>query len=347
MPWGSLAITGVGSYLPPNILTNTDLEKMVDTTDQWITDRTGIKERRIADIWVASSDLALEAAKIALNDAGLSPEDLDLIIFSTAFSDFGSNEPRTAEVFKLKLGAKDALSLEEPAECAGFDFALARAVAEASYYGFKNILVACGDKTTAFVNKKDRQTLVLFGDGGGAVVLQPCQKGKGILASYRGTFPFKTDWSQTPALEWITIPAGGSKLPVTVETVEKGLHYMIMHDGKAIMRFIAEEMPKACLKVCEEAGVDIKEVKVIVPHSANSRIVKAAEERLRLPPGVVLDNSERVGNVSCSSVPIGLDRVYREGRLWPGDLVITTGFGAGITIAANLHHWTKEVKQNG
>ena len=343
----SLAIVGVGSYLPLNILTNKDLEKMVNTSDEWIISRTGIRERRYADAGVASSDLALEAAKIALSDAGLSPDDLDLIIFSTAFSDFGSNEPRTAEVFKFKLGAKNALSLEEPAECAGFDFALTRAVAEASIYGFKNILVACGDKVTAFVNKNDRQTIVLFGDGGGAVVLQLCRKGEGILASFRATYPFKTTRSNLPAWEWITIPAGGSRLPVTEEAIRNGLHFMKMHDGGAIMGYVVEEMPKACLTVCKMAGIDIQKVKVIVPHSANSRIVQAAEKRLGLGPGVVLDNAEKVGNTSCSSVPIGLDRVYREGRLQPGDLGITVSFGAGITLGANLFRWVKPIFSKG
>jgi 3-oxoacyl-[acyl-carrier-protein] synthase III len=337
----SITITGVGSYLPPNILTNTDLEKLVATSDAWIIQRTGIKERHIAEDGIASSDLAKEAAKIALDDACLAPEDIDLIIFSTAFPDYGSNEPRTAEAFKMKLGAKNALSLEEPGECAGFDFALARAREEAAFYGFKKILVACGDKVTAFVNKSDRNTVVLFGDGAGAVVLEPCPEGEGILASFRYTYPFKTDWSSLPALEWITVPAGGSKIPATDETLKQGLHCMIMHDGKAIMRFVTEEMPKACLKVCQEAGLDINDVKAIIPHSANSRLIKAAEQRLNLQRGFVLDNAERVGNVSSSSVPIGLHRIYREGKLQRGDLVITVGFGAGITLGANLIRWTK------
>ncbi len=337
----SLTITGVGSYLPPRLLTNADLQKLVSTTDEWIFDRTGIRERHIADEGVASSDLAIEAARIALKDAGLTADDLDLIIFSSAFSDYGSNEPRTSEALKLKLGARNALSLEEPAECAGFDFALARARAEAAFYGFKRILVACGDRVTSFVNKTDRNTVVLFGDGAGAVVLEQCKQGQGLLASFRSTYPFKPEWSALPALEWITVPAGGSKMPATPETIKQGLNCMIMHDGKAIMRYVAEEMPKACLKVCEDAGVDIYDVKAIVPHSANSRIIKLAEKRLKMPPGIVLDNAEKVGNVSCSSIPIGLDRVYREGRLKPGDLVITVGFGAGVTLGANLMRWTK------
>lgn len=345
MELGSLAITGVGSFLPACILSNVDLEKMLDTTDQWIMERTGIKERRIAGPGVASTDLALEAAEAALEDAGLRPEDLDLIIFSTSFSDYGANVPRSAEVFKLKLGARNALSLEESAECAGFDFALARARAEAPFYGFKKILVACGDKTTAFANKKDRQTVILFGDGGGAVVLEPCKGGEGVLASARLTHPEASAWSKTPALEWITVPAGGSKWPATTSTVRSGYHFMIMRDGKSIMRFVVEKMPEVCLAVCEKAGVDIREVKIIVPHSANSRIIKSAEERLGIEPGVILDNVEKVGNTSSSSVPIGLDRVYREGRIEPGDLVLTVGFGAGMVLAANLICWTKSRKE--
>ncbi len=337
----SLAIIGVGSYLPPKILTNADLEKSIATSDEWIIKRTGIKERHIAEDGISSSDLAKEAAKVALEDACLSPDDLDLIIFSTAFPDYGSNEPRTAEALKMKLGAKNALSLEEPAECAGFDFALARAREEAAYYGFKKILVVCGDKVTAFVNKSDRNTVVLFGDGAGAVVMEPCPKGEGILASFRQTFPFKKEWSSLPALEWITVPAGGSKIPATADTLKQGLNCMIMHDGKAIMRFVTEEMPKACLEVCHEAGIDINDVKAVIPHSANSRLIKAAEQRLNLQHGFVLDNADRVGNVSSSSVPIGLHRVYREGKLQRGDLVITVGFGAGITLGANLIRWTK------
>lgn len=337
----SLAIVGIGSYLPPDILSNADLEKMVDTSDEWIVSRTGIRERRIAKPGVASSDLALEAAKNALKDARLEPDELDLIIFSTAFPDYGSNEPRTAEVFKLKLGARNALSLEEPAECAGFDFSLVRALEEAQTYGYKRILVACGDKTTAFVNKQDRQTVVLFGDGGGAVVLKPCGPRQGILSSYRQTYPYATVWSKTPAIEWIYVPAGGSRLPANTETVERGQHYMVMTDGGAILRYVTEEIPRVCETVCKRADVDIHDVKYIVPHSANSRIIQSVERRLGLKSGIVLDNAERVGNTSCSSVPIGLDRLYKEGKLSWGDLVITVGFGAGIVIGANLIRWTK------
>ena len=341
MEFGSLEIAGVGAFLPPGILTNENLARMIDTSNEWIVERTGIKERRIAANGIASTDLALQAAAIALEDARLEPKDLDLIIFSSTFSDCGSNVPRAAEIFKYKLAARNALSLEESVQCAGFDFALARARAEAAFYGFRRILVACGEKTTAFVNKNDRRTVILFGDGAGAVVLTACERDKGILSSFRATHPFVTNWTKIPAIEWISIPAGGSRMPATIETVQAGLHFIIMRDGESIMRYVVEEMPKACLAVCRDAGCDIQEVAAIVPHSANSRIIRKVEEKMRIGPGIILDNAEKVGNTSCSSVPIGLDRIYREGRLKPGDLVITVGFGAGMVLAANLIRWTK------
>ena len=308
-----VTIIGLGSYVPSTVLTNDDIRdrRPADiredewTDDSWIFPRTGIRERRVAPPDWGSSDLMVPAAQRALVDANLTIDDIDLVITSTSFPDNGFDCPRTSEEFKRLIGApQSTLSISENAECAGFVWALIRAQLEMTCSGYERVLVVSGDKTTAAANPRDRKTFPLFGDAGGAVVLAPCGEGEGILNSTRGT--------DTQYVEAIKVPAGGSKMPATLETVKQGLHYMVMSDGPAMLKVIGGKVfPELCRQIIAQAGISLDQVRHIIPHQANIRITDAAERRLG--KSIFKETQLWFGNTSGTSVNLGLDNLYIHG----------------------------------
>ncbi len=338
--FNNINIIGVGSFVPDRVLTNYDIENMRPddiepenwTNDAWIFPRTGIRERRVAhDSW-ASSDLMVRAAKKALLDAEMTMNVIDLIVTSTSFPDKGFNNPRTSEIVKDKLGARQkTLSVCEDAACAGFTWALERACMEMLRHDFKHALVVSGDKVTSAVNYQDRSTCILFGDAAGAVILEKNSRFGGIYRTLRET--------NTKYIEAIEIPAGGSALPYIINSNPADF-YIKMPGGADMLKVIGGEViPQLYndLKQYARRG----EVKFIIPHQANARIIKTAKHYLKNFAGEVFDaNIECFGNTSGSSVPLALDTIYRQGKLAPGDMIILMGFGAGFIYGANLIEWS-------
>lgn len=347
-----ISITGIGSFVPIERLTNKGIEQMrppdidpKDWTDEdWIWPRTGIAERRIApDNW-GSSDMMVLAGLKAMENAGVEKEDLDCIITSTSFADYGFNIPRTAEVVKDKLDLpQTVLSLEENAECAGFCWALARAEMEMRTRGFKKVLVTSGDKTTCATNYSDRNTCILFGDAAGAVVLEADKNiypFDGLIASLRGTI---TREGKTSYIDTMSVPAGGSKRPLDSESLKTELGCMQMPGGRKMLEALGGRIiPEICQKTANEAGISLEKIKYIIPHQANIRISQMIAKRLGLADDVVFTQTQKwFGNTSGSSVPLALDYLYQYGKLTTGDLIMLVGFGAGFTYGTNLIIWTK------
>jgi len=321
-------ITGVGSYLPERVLTNSDLEEMVDTTEDWIVTRTGIKERRIALPEQATSDLALIAGERALADAGVSPEELDLVIVATATPD--TIFPSTACLVQDKLGATKAAAFDLSAGCTGFVYALVTGSQFIISGMYRNVLVIGAECLSRIVNWQDRKTCVLFGDGAGAVVLSPVPQGSGLLS-----FLLRSDGSKGPTL---VLPAGGSRLPAAKETVEQKLHTIHM-DGPEVFKFAVRVMSQASLEVLKDAGLHSSDIDFFIPHQANIRIIESAARRLGLPMEKVLINLDRYGNTSAASIPIAMAEAVHSGRLKKGDHIVMMGFGAGLTWGAAVVRW--------
>ena len=327
-----IKIIGTGSYLPEKILTNRDLEKMVDTSDEWIRSRTGISERRISSDNEPSSEMALKASLKAIEMAKLKPEDLDLIVVATITQD--RITPSTACILQNKLGAFNAACFDLQAACTGFLYSLEIVNALMSTNAkYKHALIIGVEKLSMLTDWKDRNTCVLFGDGAGAVILEK-RAGKhdigGILASKlasNGSFN-----------ELIKVPAGGSAIPTSPETIKKRMHYLSM-EGQEVFKLAVNEMAKACQDVLATAKVDISEVRWLIPHQANLRIIKAVGNKLEIPEEKVYINVHKYGNTSAASVVIALDEIVRSGKLDRGDYVLLTAFGAGITWGANLLRW--------
>ncbi|MFV9509902.1 beta-ketoacyl-ACP synthase III [Tepidibacillus sp. LV47] len=324
----SVGIIGTGAYVPEKVLTNFDLEKMVETSDEWISTRTGIKERRIAAKEQASSDLAYEAAKKALESANLSAEDLDLIIVATVTPD--SAFPSTANILQDRLGASRAAAFDLAAACSGFLYALATGAQFIQNGTYQHVLVIGVEVLSKITDWKDRNTCVLFGDGAGAAVLGRVEEGYGFLS-----FELGSDGSGGNLLK---LPAGGSRMPASCETVEQGLHFIQM-SGSEVFKFAVKTMEQASLNVIEKAGMTKEEVDFLVPHQANLRIINFARERLGLDESKVVVNLDRYGNMSSASIPVALDEAIREQRIKKGDHVLLVGFGAGLTWGAALLKW--------
>src|SRR6056297_3385382 len=320
-------ITGWGSYLPPNVVTNEELEKIVDTTDQWIQKRTGIKKRRIADEDTSTSDLALEASYKALEKANLDPKELDLIIVSTVTPDMPF--PATACIIQEKLGANKAAAFDLEAGCSGFVYGISVASQFIETGMYDNILVIGTETLSKIVNWEDRTTCVLFGDGAGAAVLKPTEKG-GILASHLGS-----DGSGEDALY---VPAGGSQKPATEETVKNNEHYLVM-EGNRVFKFAVKTMSKASLKVLKQAGLKKEDIDLLIPHQANTRIIDSSAKRLKLESDKVYVNLPEYGNTSGASVPIALAEAAEKGLIKNGDIVLLVAFGAGLTWASAVMEW--------
>jgi 3-oxoacyl-[acyl-carrier-protein] synthase-3 len=324
-----VAIAGLGMYVPERILTNVELESMVETNNDWIVSRTGIRERRIAAEGQATSDLAVPAALEALRVAGLAPTDLDLIIVATCTGDMGSF-PATAAIVQDRLGAGKIPAFDVAAVCSGFVYALDVASQYVAGGRYDNVLVIGAEVLSKVVDWTDRNTCVLFGDGAGAVVVQPGIEGEGILGSILGA-----DGSGACLLN---IPAGGTRNPLTRALIDERQNFMMMK-GREVFRFAVEIMGEAALQVLASVGLTADQVDLFVPHQANVRIIDAAAKRLGLPKEKVFVNVDRYGNTSAASVPLALCEAWRSGRIRPGDTVVTVGFGAGLTWGANVIKW--------
>ncbi|KXS44701.1 MAG: 3-oxoacyl-[acyl-carrier-protein] synthase III [Candidatus Frackibacter sp. T328-2] len=321
-------ITGVGSYVPEKVLTNHDLEKIVDTSDEWIRSRTGIEERRVADDDTATSDLAYEAAKVALDDAGLDAEDLDLIIVATITPDM--QFPATACLLQDKLNAEGAAAFDLGAGCSGFVYALSAATQFVETGAYDNVLIVGAETLSKIVNWEDRNTCVLFGDGAGAAVVQPVESG-GVLSNVLG--------ADGSGGELLQLPAGGSRQPTCLDTVENNLHYIEM-EGNSVFKFAVRIMGKAALRALKEADLDREDVDFFIPHQANTRIIDAAAKRLKLDSDDVFVNLNKYGNTSAASIPIALAEAIEAGEINKGDNIVLVGFGAGLTWAASVIKWS-------
>jgi 3-oxoacyl-[acyl-carrier-protein] synthase III len=316
-------ILGTGSELPAKVITNHDLEKMVETSDEWITVRTGIKERRILEEGKGNADMAFRAATRALEDAGLDAEDLDAIIMGTVTADYPF--PSSACVLEDMLGAKGVFSFDVGAACSGFLNALSVADSYIRLGKIRNALVVGSDALSRLLNWQDRTTCILFGDGAGAVVLGPSENGNGILST-----KLRTDGSYAKTLY---VPAGGSLKPANCETVERNEHTITMN-GKEVFKIAVRSMEDISREALEEAGVGVEEVSLVIPHQANRRIIVALAERLGVPMDRVVVNLDRYGNTSAASIPVALDEAKREGRIQPGNIVLLNAFGAGFAWGA-------------
>lgn len=320
-------ILGLGCYLPPNRLTNKDLEKMVDTTDEWIVTRTGIKERRIASKEIATSDLAVEAAKIAIKDAGLKPEDIDLIITATVTGDMAF--PATACVIQNKLGAINAAAFDINAACSGFVFGIVVAKQFVDSGIYKNVLVIGAEKLTSVVDWDDRSTCVLFGDGAGACVIGK-SKDRRIISHFIG--------SDGTGANLLKLPAGGSMLPATQDTVKNKLHFLKM-EGNEVFKIAIRLMADAANKVIVNAGLECSDIDLLIPHQANMRILMAVAKKIGLPEDKIFLNIERYGNMSAASTAVALVEASQERKIKKGNKVVLVAFGAGLTYGAVLIEW--------
>lgn len=322
----SVGILGIGSALPDKVVKNSDLEVSLDTSDAWIRTRTGIRERRIAEDGIATSDLAAAAAGAALKDAGLKAEDVDLVVVATASPD--APLPATACYVQAKLGANRAAAFDVAAGCTGFIYGLAVGSQFVQSGIYKNVIVIGAEILSRILDWQDRSTCVLFGDGAGAVVLGPVAEGSGLIN-------FKLGADGTMA-DMLAIPAGGSRMPVCAETVEARRHYVKMLSGNETFKFAVRVMGEVASQSLAEAGLDKNDLDFLVPHQANLRIIEAARKRFDLPEEKVVVNIDRYGNMSSASIPVALEEAVRSGRLQRGDLVILVGFGAGLTWGAAL-----------
>ncbi|MFA5928055.1 MAG: beta-ketoacyl-ACP synthase III [Candidatus Margulisiibacteriota bacterium] len=322
-------ITGTGLGLPKKQLTNDDIAKFLDTSDEWISSRTGIKARYIAEEGVSTSDLAVEAAINALASAKLSPEDLDLIIVATSSPDY-INFPSTACIVQDKIKAVNAAAFDLSAACTGFVYALTTANQFIATGMYKNILVIGADTLSKNVNWSDRGICVLFGDGAGAVVLQPAEKGEGILSSY-----LAADGSGGKHLINLV---GGSRESLTEEKLKLKQNTITM-DGKAVFKFSTKVIVEGILKVLDQAGLKTSDISLLIPHQANTRIIDHAVEKLGLSADKVYVNIQRYGNTSAATIPIALCEAVRDGKVKKGDVIVMMGFGGGLTWGANVIRW--------
>jgi 3-oxoacyl-[acyl-carrier-protein] synthase III len=325
----AISITGIGAYAPTRVMTNDELAQIVDTSDEWIVERTGIRERRIAEPEQAMSDLARPAAEQALEQAGVAAKDVDLVIVATVTPDMAF--PSTGAILADQLGAPDAAAYDLSAGCTGFMYALAQAYGMLAGGLSERALVVGGDVLSKIMDWRDRRTCVLFGDGAGAVMLERVRDGGGFLG-----FELGADGSGGPQLY---MPGGGSRSPATAETVAERMHFAKMN-GREVFKFATRVLVSSAAKVLEECGRDVSEVDVYVPHQANVRIIDHASRKLGIPDEKIVVNVDRYGNTSSGSIPLALADAQREGRLEPGRLVLMTGMGAGLTWGSGLIEWT-------
>src|SRR5277367_5526766 len=322
------SITGVGSYVPEKILTNADLEKMVETSDEWITSRTGIKERRIAAKNEFTSDMAAKAAGRAMKMAGVTADQIDLIIVATITPDMPF--PATACLVQHKIGARRAAAFDLEAACSGFIYGLEIAQQFIMSRTYDTVLVIGAEKISSIMDWSDRNTCVLFGDGAGAAVLQNRENSHGLLTAVMGADGEKA--------ELLFMPGGGSRCPATKDSVDARLHYLRM-EGKETFKCAVQAMQSAAREVLKRCEIDITKIKCVIPHQANRRIIDAVGERLKTTPEQLFVNLEKYGNTSAASVAIALDEAVAAGRVLRGDLILLVVFGAGLTWGAAVIEW--------
>lgn len=325
-----IRIAGTGSYVPQNILTNDEIAKMVDTSDEWIVQRTGIRERRIADPQQAASDLAREASMKALEAANMAPEDLDMIILATITPD--TSCPAAANWLQAKLGATNAVSYDITAACSGFIFGLSNAEQYLKNGQYDNALVVASEVISRTVNWGDRGSCILWGDASGAAIVKKSDTGAEILSIH-----IHSDGS---AGENLLLPGGGSATtPICQESLEKGLHALKMVDANKTFKVAVKRFAEACEEAAASNGFSVSDVDLIIPHQANLRIINAFAGRLKVPTEKVFVNIEKYGNSSAATVPLALDQAVRSGRIQPGDNIILAAFGGGLTWGSAFIRW--------
>ena len=324
-----IKILGTGSYAPERILTNADLEKMVDTSDEWIRTRTGIEERHIAGDDEAASDMAVQAANNALEMAGVTADDIDVMIVATVSGD--KPFPSTACIIQQKIQANKAVCFDMQAACSGFIFGIEVANSMMQTHPkFKRALVIGVEKITYLTDWKDRNTCVLFGDGAGAMVLEQQDSAGGIIASH-----IATNGNFTDLLE---VPAGGSEKPIDEQVLEERSHFIRM-EGQEVFKQAVTAMVSSSKEVLEQAGIEASDIRWLIPHQANKRIISAVGKRLGLTEENVYINVNKYGNTSAASIPIAIDELVRKGKIERGEYMLLTAFGAGLTWGASLIQW--------
>ncbi len=321
-------ISALGTYVPPRLLTNADLEKMVDTNNQWIMERTGIKQRHIVDKGVATSHLATEASNKALAERGISGSDIEAIFLGTVTPDMSF--PATACLVQHNIGAKDAWGYDISAACSGFVYALQTGVKFVESGAHKRVLVIGADVMSSIIDYTDRATCVIFGDGAGAVIVEPATDD-----NYCIDFTHEVDGSGGC---FLNMPGGGSLHPATHETVDKKMHF-VHQDGAQVFKYAVRKMAEASERLLERNGFTGNDVKLFVPHQANRRIIMSAAERLGLKEDRIIINIDEFGNTTAGTIPLALESARQQGRLKKGDLVLIASVGAGFTVGATLLRW--------
>jgi 3-oxoacyl-[acyl-carrier-protein] synthase III len=327
-PRRTVSIIGTGSYVPEKVLTNADLSKMVDTSDEWITTRTGIKERRIAAPDEHTSDMAAKAALAAMKQAGIAGPEIDLLLVATATPDMLF--PATACLVQTKIGATKAACLDVSAACAGFLFAVEIAQQFITSHTYETVLVIGAEKLSSITNWTDRNTCVLFGDGAGAAILRHRGGKHGVISTHIG--------SDGQFADILFMPGGGCRLPITAENADQNLRTIHM-TGKDVYKQAVIAMLNASKKALEQAGLTIDDIACVIPHQANIRIIEAIADRLKIPIERFFVNLDRYGNTSAAAVAIALDEANRTGRIKPGDYVLMVVFGGGLTWASTIIEW--------
>ena len=321
-------ITALGCYVPPRVLTNQDLEKMVETTDQWILERVGIRERHIADPDMATSDMAIRAARCALEQRGMDASEVQAIIVCTVTPDHMF--PSTACLVQNALGARGAWGFDLVAACSGFVYGLTTAAHLVSGGMYRKVLVIGADTMSRIIDYQDRATCVLFGDAAGAMLVEPADGGEGFI-----DFLGEVDGS---GADFLKMPAGGSRLPASHETVDKRLHY-VHQQGQQVFKYAVRKMYETSRELLERNGLALSDVAVMVPHQANLRIINAAAERLGIDRSRVIVNIDRFGNTTAATIPLGTRDAVAQGKLRKGDVALFVAVGAGYTVGASLWRW--------
>ncbi len=322
-------ISSVGTFVPPRLLTNADLEKMVDTNDQWITERTGIKQRHIVDKGTATSDLAAEAAKICLAKRGIAANEVDAIIVATVTPDMMF--PATACLVQHKLGATGAWGFDLSAACSGFPYALQVGAKLVESGAHKKVLVIGADVMSSVIDYTDRTTCIIFGDGAGAVLIEPCEEGEVGLVDF---------WHEIDGAGGVSLnmPAGGSLRPASHESIDEKAHF-VHQDGQAVYKFAVRKMSEAAEGLLTRNGLTGADLGCFIPHQANKRIIMSTAERLGMTEEHVIINIDRFGNTTAGTIPLAMNTALEEGRLKKGDLVLLAAVGAGFTVGATLLRW--------
>ena len=324
-------ITALGCYTPPGVLTNQDLEKLVETNDQWIMERVGIRERHIADPGMATSDMAIAAARCALSQRGVDPAEVNTIIICTVTPDMFF--PSTACLVQNALGARGAWGFDLSAACSGFVYGLTTGAHLVAAGTHRKVLVIGADTMSRIIDYTDRATCVLFGDGAGAMLLEPAEDGDGDY----GYIDFLGEIDGSGG-DFLKMPAGGSRMPASHETVDRRLHY-VHQEGQQVFKYAVRKMFEVCTALLERNGLTLDDVAMMIPHQANIRIINAAAERLGIPREKVLINIERYGNTTSGTIPLATRDAIGQGLLKKGDIVLFAAVGAGYTVGASLWRW--------